>query len=57
MIKTNVFYTFLGGDLMEVINYDKDGNLIPDLSKKVMPLDVSRVLIRMIYEAEKEGKL
>ena len=42
---------------MEVINYDKDGNLIPDLSKKVMPLDVSRVLLRMIYEAEKEGKL
>lgn len=42
---------------MEVINYDKDGNLIPDLSKKVMPLDVSRVLIRMIYEAEaKERK-
>lgn len=57
MIKINGFYTFSGGDLMEVINYDKDGNLIPDLSKKVMPLDVSRVLIRMIYEAEKEGKL
>ena len=35
-----------GGDLMKVINYDKNGNLIPDLSKKVMPLDVSRVFVQ-----------
>ncbi len=41
-----------GGDLMKVINYDKNGNLIPDLSKKVMPLDVSRVFVQMLYEAE-----
>ncbi len=37
---------------MKVINYDKNGNLIPDLSKKVMPLDVSRVFVQMLYEAE-----
>ncbi|WP_269200784.1 hypothetical protein [Limosilactobacillus reuteri] len=36
---------------MEIINVDKDGNIIPDLSKKVIPKDLSDVIVEMIYEA------
>ena len=33
------------------INVDKDGNIIPDLSKKTIPKDLSDVIVEMIYEA------
>ena len=29
---------------MEIINVDKDGNVIPDLSKKTIPKDLSDVI-------------
>lgn len=38
---------------MKVINKDKDGNIIPDLSKKVIPKNVSDLLVRMLYEKQK----
>lgn len=36
---------------MRVINKDKDGNIIPDISKKVIPKDLSDQIVQMIYEA------
>lgn len=36
---------------MEIINVDKDGNVIPDLSNKTIPKDLSDVIVEMIYEA------
>lgn len=40
---------------MEVINLDKDGNVIPDLSKKVIPKDISDIIVRALIDMQKEA--
>lgn len=39
---------------MKVINKDKNGNVIPDLSKKTIPKDLSDLIVQAIYENRKE---
>ena len=36
----------------KVENYDKNGNIIPDLSKVVIPKKTSDLIVRLLYEAE-----
>lgn len=38
---------------IEVINLDKDGNVIPDLSKKVIPKDLSDMIVRALIDMQK----
>ena len=38
---------------MKVINKDKNGNVIPDLSKAVMPKQITDLYLRMLNEAMK----
>ena len=40
---------------MKVTNYDKDGNIIPDLSKKVIPKDISDIIVRALIDMRKEA--
>lgn len=40
---------------MKVTNYDKDGNIIPDLSKKVIPKDISDIIVRALIKKQKEA--
>lgn len=37
---------------MQVINRDKHGNVIPDLSKVVIPKKTSDLIVRLLLEAE-----
>lgn len=37
---------------MKVINRDKNGNVIPDLSKVVIPKKTSDLIVRLLLEAE-----
>lgn len=39
---------------MEVINKDKNGNVIHDLSKKTIPKNLSDLIVRAIYDNRKE---
>ena len=40
---------------MKVTNYDKDGNIIPDLSKKVIPKDLSDMIVQALIEQKEAG--
>jgi hypothetical protein len=40
---------------MEVINLDKNGNVIPDLSKKVIPKDLSDMIVQAFIEQKEAG--
>lgn len=40
---------------MKVTNHDKDGNIIPDLSKKVIPKDISDIIMRALIDKQKEA--
>lgn len=41
---------------MKVLNYDKNGNEIKDLSKVQMPKDVSDLFVRMLLKHREEVK-
>ena len=41
---------------MKVINIDKDGNVIEDLSKVVLPEGMQKQLIRIYYKEERREK-
>lgn len=38
---------------MKVINKDKNGNIIDDLSQVTIPKDLSDMIVRIIYENRK----
>lgn len=40
---------------IEVINLDKNGNVIPDLSKKVIPKDLSDMIVQALIEQKEAG--
>ena len=41
---------------MKIINLDKNGNVIPDMSKIVLPEDISRQLWEMLNPGRKAKK-
>ena len=42
---------------MKVINIDKDGNVIEDLSKVVLPEEMQKQLIRIYYKPKEKAPI
>lgn len=53
------FYTHkqVGGDLTRVVNYDVNGNIIPDLSKVTLPKDLSLFVYQIYLDHAIEQKI